>query len=256
MPVRDTTPAGAPCWIDLLTTDPDASKAFYGALFGWASEDSGEEFGGYISFAKDGRLVAGAMRNDGQAGMPDLWSIYLATDDAKATTDATVAAGGQVIVPPMDVGTIGTMGLLVDPGQAAIGIWQPGDHKGFQVVGEDGTPAWFELHTRDYDTAVSYYEKVFGWDTHVAGDTPEFRYTTLGEGADQAAGIMDASGFLPDGVPATWSVYFGTADTDATVARAVELGGSVVMPPEDTPYGRLATLTDSTGAVFKLGSLQ
>jgi hypothetical protein len=30
-------------------------------------------------------------------------------------------------------------------------------------------------------------------------DTPEFRYTTLGEGEGQLAGVMDASGFLPDG---------------------------------------------------------
>jgi uncharacterized protein len=252
MPEIESVPVGNPCWIDLFTTDPEASKAFYGALLGWTAEDTGEEYGGYITFAKDGRLVAGAMKNDGAGGMPDLWTIYLATDDAKATTEATLAAGGQVIVAPMDVGTLGTMAVLVDPGQAAIGIWQPADHKGFQVVAEEGAPAWFELFTRDYDSAVSYYEKVFGWDTHVAGDSADFRYTTLGEGDDQAAGIMDASGFLPDGAPAHWSVYFSVADADATAAKAVELGGSVVAPPEDTPYGRLATLTDSTGATFKL----
>ena len=161
----------------------------------------------------------------------------------------------QVIVPPMDVGTIGTMGLVVDPGQAAIGIWQPGDHKGFQVVGEDGTPAWFELHTRDYDTAVSYYEKVFGWDTHVAGDTPEFRYTTLGEGADQAAGIMDASASCP-----TASRPPGRSTSAPPTPTPPWPGpsswGQRGHAAEDTPYGRLATLTDSTGAVFKLGSLQ
>jgi predicted enzyme related to lactoylglutathione lyase len=63
---------------------------------------------------------------------------------------------------------------------------------------------------------------------------------------------MDASGFLPEGVPAHWSVYFGVADADAALAKIVALGGSVVVPAEDTPYGRLATATDSTGAMFKL----
>ena len=47
-------------------------------------------------------------------------------------------------------------------------------------------------------------------------------------------------------------MYFRTDDADATIARARELGGSVIQPAEDTPYGRLATLADPTGAAFKL----
>jgi predicted enzyme related to lactoylglutathione lyase len=252
MPKRDTAPVGAPCWVDLFTTDPDKSRAFYGELFGWTSESSGDEFGGYINFSKDGVLVAGGMRNDGEAGMPDVWSVYLASDDAKATVDAAAEKGGHVIVPAMDVGELGTMAVVTDAGQAAIGIWQPGLHKGTGVLGEPGTPAWFELHTRDFDASVKFYRDVFKWDTHAVSDTPEFRYTTLGEGDGQLAGIMDASSFLPEGVPAHWSIYFGTADADASLATIVELGGSVVQPAEDTPYGRLATAADPTGAQFKL----
>jgi predicted enzyme related to lactoylglutathione lyase len=251
---RDSAPAGAPCWIDLFTTDPDASKSFYGELFGWTAEDAGPEYGNYINFSKDGVRVAGGMQNDGSGG-PDAWSVYLATDDAKATADLAQAEGGQIIVPPMDVGTLGTMLLLSDPGQAAIGAWQPQDFPGFGVWGEDGTPGWFELHTRNYDAAVRFYERVFGWDTHVMGDTDDFRYTTLGEGENQLAGIMDATISLPESVPAHWAVYFAVTDTDATVDRAVELGATVVSPAMDTPYGRLATLADPTGAGFRLGSI-
>jgi len=252
VPKRDSAPVGSPCWVDLMTADQDKARAFYGELFGWTSEDPGPDFGGYINFLKDGLQVAGCMRNDPQSGMPDVWSVYLATDDAQATVDAATANGGQVIVPAMDVADLGRMAVVTDAGQAAIGMWQPGLHKGFGIHGEPGTPTWFELHTRDYDAAVEFYRKVFKWDTHVAGDSPEFRYTTLGEGDDQAAGIMDASAFLPDGVPAHWSVYFGVDDTDKALATIVDLGGAVVTPAEDTPYGRLATAADSTGAIFKL----
>jgi uncharacterized protein len=252
MPNRDTTPLGAPCWIDLFSTDTDRSRAFYGALFGWTAEVGGPEFGGYITFSKDGRRVAGCMTNDGQSGMPDVWSLYLCTDDAEITAKAGEAHGGSTIVPPMQVADLGTMALLIDSGQAAVGLWQPGSHSGFGVVDEPGAPAWFELHTRDYDAAVGYYRDVFAWDAHVMSDVPEFRYTTLGEGDTMAAGIMDASGFLPEGVPSSWMIYFGVADADATGASIVELGGAVVTPPEDTPYGRLATATDSTGAMFRL----
>ncbi|HEY2998389.1 MAG TPA: hypothetical protein VGJ43_07425, partial [Acidimicrobiales bacterium] len=74
MPLRDTAPLGAPCWIDLFTSDPDTSRAFYGDLFGWTSEDAGPEFGGYINFSYNGAYVAGAMRNDGSQGTPDGWT--------------------------------------------------------------------------------------------------------------------------------------------------------------------------------------
>ena len=252
MPARDSAPIGAPCWVDVMTSDPARTRAFYGELFGWTSVDAGEDFGGYINFSKDGVLVAGGVPNDGQSGAPDMWSVYLATDDAKATVAASEAAGGQTMFPAMDVADLGSMAVVQDTGSAAIGMWQPGVHKGFGVLGEPGTPAWFELFTRDYDAAVDYYRKVFRWDAHSVSDTPEFRYTTLGSGDDQLAGIMDAGAFLPEGVPAHWSVYFAVADADATLAKIVALGGSVVVPAEDTPYGRLATVADPTGAMFKI----
>ena len=252
MPTRDTAPIGAPCWVDLMTSDTERSRAFYGQLFGWTAEEPAEEFGGYFNFTKDGVPVAGCMASQAGSGMPDVWSVYLATDDAGKTLDAALAGGGQVHVDAMAVGDLGTMALVGDPGGAGIGVWQPGLHQGFAVLGDPGTPTWFELHTRDYQVAVDFYRNVFRWDTHVVSDTPEFRYTTLRHGEGWLAGIMDASGFLPEGVPAHWSVYFGVEDTDAALAKIVDLGGSILMAAEDTPYGRLATAADPTGAQFEL----
>jgi predicted enzyme related to lactoylglutathione lyase len=252
MPARDTAPIGAPCWIDLLTSDIERSRDYYCQLFDWAAEEPAEEFGGYVNFTKNGVRVAGCMSSEPGSGMPDVWSVYLATDDAIKTIDAAKSNGGQVRIDAMPVADLGTMAYLTDVGGAAIGLWQPGTHKGFGLLGDPGTPGWFELFTRDYEATVAFYRNVFRWDTHVAGDTPDFRYTTLNQGEEWLAGIMDASGFLPEGVPAHWSVYFGADDTDAALAKAVELGGSVVRPAEDTPYGKLATATDPTGAQFKL----
>jgi predicted enzyme related to lactoylglutathione lyase len=249
---RDAAPIGAPCWVDLMTSDPEKSVSFYGDLFGWKAEDPGPDYGGYINFVKDGVRIAGCMKSDGQSGMPDVWSVYLAADDAAATVDAAAAHGGGVIVPAMDVMELGRMAVVTDVGQAAIGIWQPGLHKGFGILGEPGTPNWFELHTRDYDACVQFYQDVFEWDTQVASDTPEFRYTTQNVGDEPLAGIMDASTFLPEGVPAHWTVYFGVDDADAALAKIGELGGSTVTAAEDSPHGRLATAADPTGAVFRI----
>lgn len=253
MTLNEQAPIGRPCWIDLFTSDPDRSRAFYGELFAWTSVETGAEYGGYVNFLSDGLLVAGCMGNDGESGAPDAWTVYLATTDVRATADAVEAEGGHVVVPAMDVMDLGAMAVVTDAGGAAVGAWQPGQHEGFAVrLDEPGSPNWFELLTRDYDASVRFYKKVFSWDTHVASDTPELRYTTLGQGDAQAAGIMDAASFLPEGVPAHWSIYFGVTDTDAALARVVELGGSIVRPAEDTPYGRMAQVADPTGAGFKL----
>lgn len=252
MPTRETPPIGAPCWIDLMTSDTDRARTFYSQLFGWTAEEPNEEFGGYFNFTKDGTLVAGCMTRQPGMDMPDVWSVYLATDDARKTVDAAVAEGGKVIIDAMPVGEFGIMAVVEDSANAVIGLWQPGQHKGFGVYGESGTPSWFQLNTRGYDSAVGFYRNVFGWDTHVLSDTPEFRYTSLGEGDDALAGIMDATSLLPEGVPAHWTVYFGVDDTDAALAKIAELGGTVVRPAEDTPYGRLAAATDPTGAQFSL----
>ena len=71
--------------------------------------------------------------------------------------------------------------------------------------------------TRDYRTTVDFYREAFSWDTDVLSDTDGFRYTTLRSGDERLAGIMDATTFLPAGVPSHWIVFFGVADTDAAL---------------------------------------
>ena len=221
MPLRETAPIGAPCWVDLFTSDPDRSRAFYTELFGWKAEEPNAEFGGYWNFVKDDVLVAGGMRNDGSSGQPDSWSVYLASADAQATIDAATAHGGQVDRPR-------------DAGRRA--RHHGGGHRrrrrgdrhlatryctrASASTTSRTRPAWFELHTRDYDASVAFYRDVFAWDTHTVSDAPEFRYTTLGEGDGQLAGIMDARRVPPGRRTARrWSVYFRVDDTDAALTQ-------------------------------------
>lgn len=247
MPTRDAAPIGAPCWIELFTNDAPAAHAFYGELFGWKIEVA-EDFGGYGTFHLDGVPVAGCMGNSDPAHPADFWSVYLRVEDAAATLDAAKAAGGGEILAPMPIGDLGLMAMVADPAGAATGLWQVGSFGGIGVLNEDGAPAWFELHTLGYDAALPFYRDVFGWDVHTVSDAPEFRYSTLGKDEDGLAGVMDDSVHAPAGSPSFWATYIQVADADATAAKAAALGGTVAMPPEDTPYGRLAVLTDTTGS--------
>jgi predicted enzyme related to lactoylglutathione lyase len=254
MPTRDKAPIGSPCWTDLWTSDVEGSRRFYGDLFGWEAQEPNPEFGGYFMFTRDGVPTAGAMGDMGDMPADNSWKIYLTSDDIAKTVLMAEADGAQVISPAMPVADLGTQVVLIDPTGAHLGAWQPGTFEGFSVLNEHGAPSWFELHTRDHTVAVAFYRSVFRWETTTIGDSDEFRYTVMRDpdGDGELAGIMDASAFLPDGVPAHWSIYWEVDDADATVAKVGALGGSVVQDAQDTPYGRLATVADPAGAQFRL----
>lgn len=250
MTTRTAPPNGAPCWLDLSTTDEAASRRFYTGLFGWHANEPAAEFGGYSTFERNGAPVAGMMPAQGDNAGNDSWGVYLASADAAGTLDAAAGNGGTVASPAMQVADLGTMGLVTDPDGALIGVWQPEQHQGFLEYAVDGAPGWFELHTDRYEDVLGFYRTVFGWSTATEADTPQFRYTTMRNGEEQLAGVMDGSG-MPD-ADKGWSIYFAADDVDATAARAVELGATIVRAAEDTPYGRLAVLDDPNGARFKL----
>lgn len=245
-------PLGAPCWMDLVTSDVEKSVSFYTQLFGWTRQESLPELGGYTYFELEGKAVGGCLPNDPAWGAQEGWSVYLRSHDVRATAAAAQAHGGTTLMEPMDVAGNGSFTVLQDAGGAMISAWQPGTEPGFGVLRQENAPVHFELHARDYDTTVRFYRDVFGWEPQVLMDAPGFRYSTYSDEADPRAGIMDASGFLPAGAAPHWSVYLGVADVGATLERVVDLGGAVVAAAEDTPYGRLATASDPTGGLFKL----
>ena len=93
MRTRDIS-AGAPCWMDLSTSDTAAVRSFYTGLLGWTAEDPQEEFGGYFMFnGADGQPVAGCMpAMEGAAH--DVWSVYLTVEDVGKTLESVPAHGG------------------------------------------------------------------------------------------------------------------------------------------------------------------
>ena len=119
MPIRDAVPLGAPCWIDLTSSDLDRAQDFYGTVFGWTFESHGPAFGGYITAAKNGHRVAGMMANVPQWPFPDGWSTYFHTADIEASVSAVRAAGASLRLPPMQVAANGVMSAASDPSGAA-----------------------------------------------------------------------------------------------------------------------------------------
>jgi uncharacterized protein len=251
MTERTSYAPGTPSWVELSTPDPEASKRFYGALFGWDAEEAGpvEETGGYTMFKLGGHNVAGlmAIQNEGQ---PPAWLTYMSSDDADAAVARARDLGSQVIVAPMDVMDAGRMAFLAHPAGGFVGIWQPKQHIGAELVNEPNTFTWNELQTRDIDGAKGFYESVFGW-TSTDQDVGGMTYTLGNVGDQPVAGMMPMQPGVPEEAPAFWLTYFAVDDADAAMAKVQELGGAVTMPPTEVPgVGRFGVVADAHGAQF------
>jgi predicted enzyme related to lactoylglutathione lyase len=239
---------GTPSWVDLGSPDAAGSAAFYGGLFGWSAEmDPRPEAGGYGLFTLKGKNVAGLgpkMNPD----MPPYWSVYVTVADADATLAKVTAAGGTVLMGPMDVFDVGRMGVCQDSTGSFVSIWQPGAHIGAELVNEPGTFTWNELATTDLAAAKAFYMSVFGWGLMDEANENAAIFTVDGNVT------CGAHGAGPGEFPA-WSVWFAVDDCDKSAALATELGGSIIMPPNDMDFGRGAVISDAQGAVFGIGAM-
>ncbi len=252
MAARTKYQVGDPCWADLMSSDIDAARVFYPEVLGWTAGDRNSEFGGYMMFFKDDQPVAGAMSSEPGSDQASAWTPYLSVSNAQEFVTRAENNGATVFMGPQVVGDIGTMAILADPAGATIGLWEPNNFAGFALYDQAGAPAWFEHHSRDYNAAVDFYRSAFNWDIQNISDTDEFRYATAGHDETPFAGIMDSSNFLPEGVAAQWSMYVGVDSVDASCEAVLRLGGTVVDAAADTPYGRIASVADMSGATFRL----
>ena len=156
---------------------------------------------------------------------PDQWGVYLSSTDTKATVEKAIASGGSLRVGPMDIADLGTEAIIADSAGVPIGAWQANQFPGLAAFDQVGSAVWFQLLTSDYAGAVPFYENVFGWQTRVQSDTPEFRDTVLTADGEDFAGIAAASdGDLAAGEPGRWQVYFRVADVDSAL-RGIEPAG-------------------------------
>jgi uncharacterized protein len=240
---------GTPSWVDLGSPDVDASIAFYGSLFGWtASEPGPPESGGYRFFLQGDKMVAGLgpLMAEGQ---PPAWLNYVTVADADESAAKATEAGGTVLVAPMDVMQAGRFAVIADPTGAALGLWQPREHRGADIVNEPVSLTWNELQTRDTEAAKPFYKALFGWEADTR-DMGEVTYTGWQLGGNPIGGMIAMQEAIPEQVPAHWLAYFSVTDTDATIERAKELGAQLQYGPMDVPAGRFAIFTDPHGAAF------
>jgi predicted enzyme related to lactoylglutathione lyase len=245
-------------WVDLATTDQDAARAFYGALFGWEADDmpAGEGVTYSMMRVGDKHVAAIAPQPEAQreAGVPPLWNSYVTVASADTTAALAAELGGTVHAPPFDVLDAGRMAVIQDPQGAFFMVWEPKRHIGAGLVNAPGALVWNELASNDLDGSTAFYAALFGWSI-APFEGSEQLYLSIKNGERSNGGIRAAT---PPGVPPHWLVYFGVDDLDASIDRVRELGGTLHAGPIDIQMARIAIVADPQGAVFALydGMLQ
>jgi predicted enzyme related to lactoylglutathione lyase len=238
------------CWAELATTDSKKAKAFYSEVLGWktADEPAGPDMVYTMCLVGGQKVAAMFEKKDEQPH----WNIYVSVQSADDTAKKAAALGSKVLAQPFDVFDAGRMAVIEDPQGAIINIWQPKKHPGFDLVGETGATAWFELLAKNTAVAEKFYTGLFGW-TAKKGSMPDGSgYTEWHVGATGVGGMMQIAKEWGH-VPPHWYTYFEVADVDTTCARITKHGGKVTMGPENIPnVGRVAMCLDSQMASFAI----
>jgi predicted enzyme related to lactoylglutathione lyase len=245
---RTSHPPGTVSWADLVTSDADAAKRFYGELLGWEFDDLPVGDGQVYSMAKVDALEVAALSGSDQ---PPHWNVYVTVGDVDAAAERAREHGGLVLAEPFDVLEAGRMAVVQDPTGAALAAWEPRSSIGARLVNVPGALTWADVMTPDPDTAARFYGGWLGW---IVEEVPEaFGYRIIRNG-DRATGGMQPlrEDVVGPGVPPSWFPYFGVPDLDAARAQAEERGARTLAGPMPVPQGAFAVLADPQGAVFAI----
>jgi uncharacterized protein len=257
---RSDYPAGVPCWVDVLRSDPRPTADFYAEILGWELDDRLGSDGPASYYV--GRLQGDAVAAVGTApatGIAPTWNTYLRVDDVDDAARRAVEAGGRIVHDDLPSIDGDRRVLITDPTGATIGIRQPGRIEGAERVNEAGAWSMSVLITADLEAAKAFYGALFGWTTSAFGGFELWHLPGYVGGTptqpvprDVVAALMPS----PDsGAAAHWDVNFWVADADAAVAKTTELGGTVLAPPSNQPPFREAVIADPAGAAIAISQL-
>ena len=236
---------GRAVWYELVTTDLERAKRFYGGVFGWGFRDIETRGGRYTVASRDGERVGGIFQpRDGSPGNPSQWVTYFSVENVDATAHAGEEGGAKVALRPVDVPGRGRVALLVDPEGAPFGLIRPTG--GDPPAREPPVNAWLwvELWCHSPESAGHFYGGLFDLQPRALQIAGAQHYV-LERAEHSYAGLIQ----LVDDVRPNWLPIVRVADAEGIAARAAALGGRVALSPsEASSPGSAAVIVDPSGA--------
>ena len=261
-PITDTPTGnrhgGKVIWHDLLTHTPEASRQFYAELFGWTFEDPGLDLGfgppgSYQLIRNNGNLIGGMFDTTviPERGNVSQWITVVSVADVDAAVAAATEQGGEILTPPTQLASRGSIAVLKDSTGALLAVLQTkgGDHADREAAMNDFL--WDELWTGDVAGASDFYASVAGYESEdrAFGDGGD-SYHLLNAGGKPRAGILQN----PFGeVPPVWVNYLRVADPAAVAAKVEGLGGKILVAAQARKIGgHAAMIAGPSGAGIAL----
>jgi hypothetical protein len=251
VPAINPTPTGQVVpgkvvWHDLVTTDVNEAKRFYGELFGWTFQTIASDGYDYVIAMIGPRPIAGIMRPEKRLTGASEWVHYISVANVDATAALIEPAGGVLSLKPEDLPHRGRIALAEDPEGAPFGIIR--SESGDRPDGVDPPHndfLWDELWTNDLGLAALFYRDAIGLDSEVlARKTGDYLLFASG-GERRAGGIL-----IPQAdIEPQWLPTVRVIDIKASVERARQLGGEIALEPRwDIEDGMVAIISDPGGA--------
>lgn len=228
-------------WRDLLATNLDAAKRFYGELFGWTTKEFPGPSPYYVLQAGE-KMVGGLMPVP--QGEHPFWMSYVSVGDVDACAGRAKTAGGVIHRAPTDIPGVGRFAIIADPNGATTAAFKSmnGDPKQGMSAGEF---CWESLQTPNPPADVDFYKKVYGWTEEKFGDA-----ITLGVSEGMTNQVASA-GLAQGGMPASWTTYVAVDGLSAARDRVKRLGGSILVEAVPVPtMGTFAVIQDPEKAVI------
>lgn len=219
---------------ELRTTDVNAARDFYAAVFGpnfWGTH-----------------VTLGPLPERAAArGAPAHWVGHIAVTDALAAAARFAAMGGAQLGPPERMGGGPTRVVVKDPLGAVVALNEDASRA------ETSPVAWHVLNVTDHERASTVYASSFGWvpkDSVASGiegvEAREFAYGESGP----SVGSLANTARLPQ-VHTHWMLHFAVKDCEQAAEQVRALGGKVV---GISAFGAawVAACDDPQGAAFGL----
>lgn len=253
--------AGGFIWYELMSPDPEGSKAFYDAVVGWNIGEGAPEYNGYRMIGRsDGGFAGGVLPLTGemqQHGARPSWLGYVHVADTDRAIGAIEAAGGRTLIPATDIPNVGRIAMVSDPQGAPFYVMKPippandptAQSDVFSEKAEQRV-AWNELSTSDPAAARRFYGEQFGWGSDEFMDMGEMgEYRFLDHDGTRIGALC---GVMPGQQP-RWRFYVRVPSISAAKTAAEQKGGTIHMGPHQVPTGDYIIIgSDPQGAEFAL----
>ena len=238
-------------WHELVTSDVESARRFYGELVGWQVDTPARQADQpYAYLTKNGYKVGGIVLRPGPHVPPHVLG-FVSVLDVDGTIERAREHRAAVLVPPMQT-QFGRAAVVQDPQGASLGVCRAADGDGAEHHRPQyGSFCWDQLNTSDAENAASFYTKVFMWQReHVLGARDLSAFT---HGARPLAGLMQA----PQGTFAQWFAHLSVERLDRARAVVKQLGGVIMVETIDVPgKGQLSVVQDNVGTILSLFEAQ